>query len=273
MNKLEILRQYLGELNSAVIAFSGGVDSTFLLKMAHNELTDNVIAVTANSCLFPERELKEAKEFCRQEGIRHILFELEELKIDGFSQNPENRCYLCKQRILKKIQEIADENNIKNILEGSNLDDNGDYRPGLRAVEELGIKSPLREVNLTKQEIRDFSKELGLPTWEKPSFACLASRFVYGETITEEKLLMVDKAEQLLLDLGFHQVRVRIHGKMARIEVASGEFERLIEKMVREKIVECFQTYGFTYVTMDLKGYRTGSMNKTLQGEESIEGV
>lgn len=267
VEKLEQLREYLKKLHSAAVAFSGGVDSTFLLKVAADTLGDRVIAVTARSCSFPEREFREASAFCEKEGIRHFVCESEELSIEGFAQNPKNRCYLCKKELFQKIWMIAEENQMEHVVEGSNLDDNGDYRPGLLAVAELGIKSPLRECHMTKEDIRVLSKYLELPTWEKQSFACLASRFVYGETITEEKLHMVDRAEQLLLDMGFHQVRVRIHGMMARIEVDSAEFEKLLEAETRNRITAAFKTYGFTYVTMDLMGYRTGSMNETLGKE------
>ena len=260
--KYERLKEYMKSLGSAAVAFSSGVDSTFLLKAAKSALGDNVIAVTAKSRSFPKRELNEAVNFCKENNIRHIIFESEELSIDGFRQNPVNRCYLCKKEIFKKIKEIADENNIACVAEGSNTDDDGDYRPGLIAVKELGIKSPLRHVGFTKREIRELSKRLGLPTWNKQSFACLATRFVYGEEITEKKLDMVDRSEQLLLDMGFHQLRVRIHGNIARIEVMPDEFEKLIKN--REDIYTRLKGFGFDYVTMDLQGYRTGSMNETV---------
>ena len=260
--KLRKLKEYLSELGSVAVAFSSGVDSTFLLRTAHEVLGDDVIALTARSCSFPGRELKEAEEFCKSEGIRHIIIESEELAIDGFRQNPRNRCYLCKKELFSKMTQAAEKEGIKFVAEGSNLDDNGDYRPGLKAIAELGIKSPLREAGLTKDDIRALSKEMGLKTWDKPSFACLASRFVYGETITEEKLAMVDKAEQLLLDLGFRQVRVRIHGDIARIEILPAEFSKLMEDAVRDKVNSTLKNLGFSYVAMDLEGYRSGSMNE-----------
>lgn len=260
--KYTALREYLQSLGSVAVAFSGGVDSTFLLRVAHDVLGDNAIAVTASSCSFPERELREAEAFCKENGITHIVCKSEELEIEGFRQNPKNRCYLCKHELFEKIWGLAKARGIAAVAEGSNLDDNGDYRPGLIAVRELGVKSPLREAQLNKAEIRQLSRELGLSTWNKQSFACLSSRFVYGETISEEKLGMVDKAEQLLLDLGFHQVRVRIHGTIARIEILPEEFEKLLA--VRTLVYDTCKKLGFTYVTLDLGGYRTGSMNETL---------
>lgn len=263
-NKYEELKKYIASFGSVAVAFSSGVDSTFLLFAAKEALGESVIAVTASSCSFPVRELNEARDYCEKMGISHIVIKSEELQIEGFSHNPKNRCYLCKRELFTKIRLVADENNIAEILEGSNLDDNGDYRPGLQAVAELGIKSPLRELGFTKQEIRELSKELNIPTWDKQSFACLASRFPYGDLINEQKLKMVDKAEQLLLDLGFHQLRVRIHGDLARIELDPKEFDSFMKDEVRAEVYNRFKEYGFSYVALDIKGYRTGSMNETI---------
>lgn len=265
-NKLKNLEEYIKNLGSAVVAFSSGVDSTFLLKIAHNILKDKVIAVTAKSCSFPVRELNEAIEFCKKNKINHIIVKSEELNIEGFKNNPPNRCYLCKKELFTKILNITKNNGINYVLEGSNLDDEADYRPGIQAIKELGIKSPLKELQFTKKEIRDFSKLLGLETCDKQSFACLSSRFVYGETITEEKLKMVDNAEQFLLDMGFHQVRVRIHSNIARIEVMPYEIQKITDN--RETIARKLKIFGFDYITLDLLGYRTGSMNETLNKQK-----
>jgi len=264
LEKYDRLKDYLASFGSVAVAFSSGVDSTFLLYAAKEALGDRAIAVTASSCSFPERELNEAKEYCQKMGIRHFVIKSEELEIEGFSHNPKNRCYLCKHELFEKIGALAKEQGINEIAEGSNLDDNGDYRPGLQAVAELGVKSPLRHVGFTKQEIRELSQYFNIPTWNKQSFACLSSRFPYGDLINEKKLKMVDRAEQLLLDMGFHQLRVRIHGDVARIELLPEEFPKFMEEETRLSVYKKFKEYGFSYVTLNVVGYRTGSMNETL---------
>ena len=267
--QLEKLKKYLAEKEKLAVAFSGGVDSAFLLKTAHDVLGDNVIAITAKVRSFPMRELKAASDFCKKEGISHVVLEIDELGIEGFAANPANRCYLCKKALFQSICAAAREQGMPYIAEASNLDDNGDYRPGLRAVEELGVLSPLREVGIDKKTIRALSRELRIPMWDKPSYACLATRFVYGEQITAEKLAMLDEAEQFLLDEGFRQVRVRIHGNdakhaIARIEIGKDEFAKMFSDDMYPKVHKRLKEIGFAYVTLDLGGYRMGSMNDGL---------
>ena len=261
---LDVIRSY----GKVALAFSGGVDST-LLAMASVEAIgkESLLCVTARSASFPERELKSATGFCLLHGIAHKVIDTHELDIEGFSKNPTNRCYLCKREIFSKIIEAAKQFGAQTVIEGSNIDDEGDYRPGKQAVKELNVESPLHTAGLTKEDIRSISKELGLDTWDKQSFACLSSRFVYGEDITVERLHMVDIAEQLLLDRGFRFVRVRIHGNenpIARIEVLPEEIERLASGELRIEIQEELKKLGFRYIVLDLAGYRTGSMNEGL---------
>lgn len=271
--KQENLKELIKSYGKLAVAFSSGVDSTYLLKVAHDVLGDNVIAITVTSHSFPQREAREADEFCKSNGIKQFVVASDELAIEGFRDNPPNRCYICKREIFTKILSVAKANGIDVVAEASNMDDNGDYRPGHIAIKELGIKSPLREAQLYKKEIRALSEELNLPTWNKPSFACLASRFVYGEPITAEKLDMVDKAEQLLMERGFRQFRVRIHGNLARIEVEPAEFDKIMQPELRETISKSLKEYGFAYVSLDLQGYRTGSMNETLSKEQLLLGA
>lgn len=263
--KLDKLKKYIADLGSLAVGFSGGVDSSLLLAVAHEVLGERLIAVTGADASVPEREVNEAIAFCKERGIRHIICKVDPLKEEGYRHNGPDRCYFCKHGIFTEVKKIADENGIEYMAEGSNMDDIGDYRPGLRAAAELSVKSPLREAELTKSEIRLISKAMGLPTWSKPAYACLASRFVYGEEITEEKLHMIDTAEQFLIEHGFFEERVRMHGNLARIEVPPTDIPKLAAEEIREKIYDKFREIGFLFVTLDLKGYRLGSMNATLK--------
>lgn len=263
-DELEQLKYHIEKMESFAMAYSGGVDSTLLLKVAHDVLQDRVIAVTARSSIHPQREFKEAAEFARSAGIKHIIIQSEELEIEGFTDNPPHRCYLCKYELFSKIKEVAGKHGIKHIAEGSNIDDLGDYRPGMKAIKELGIISPLKDAGLGKDVIRKLSKQMRLPTWDKQSFACLASRFPYGEKITQEKLAMVDRAEQCLLSFGFKQVRVRHHGDTARIEVAEAERPKFFDLELMDNVYKQFREIGFAYTALDLQGYRTGSMNEVI---------
>jgi uncharacterized protein len=263
--KTKKLKEIFQSMEKVVVAFSGGVDSTLLLKVAQDVLGEkNVLAVTALSPLYPERELAGAKKLVETLGVNHRLIQSNELGIPGFSKNPPNRCYYCKSQLSKELLEIAQKEGIPFIVEGSTLDDDKDHRPGKMAIQELGIRSPLREAMFTKTEIRELSKKLSLPTWDKPSFACLASRFPYGEEITEKALRMVAEAEDFLFGLGFKQVRVRHYGNLARIEILNEEMARLMNGLLREKVVSHLKEIGYHYVTLDLQGFRSGSMNEVL---------
>ncbi len=271
MNKMSLhakmakLQSLLAEMEQVVVAFSGGVDSTFLLKVASDCLgAQKVVALTATSPTYPDFEYQQACELARELGVEQIVIESNELEIPGFADNPPRRCYHCKYELFSLCLEKAEERGFATVLDGSNLDDLADYRPGRDAVKELQIRSPLLEAGLGKDDIRALSRELGLKTWDKQAFACLSSRFPYGTKITVERLRQIDSCETFLRENGFRNYRVRYHDEIARIEVAPEEIQRLLDNQLRDSLVATFKQAGFTFITLDLQGYRTGSMNATL---------
>jgi uncharacterized protein len=262
--KVEQLKSNLAQSDGLLVAFSAGVDSTFLLKIAHMVLGDQATALTATSPTVPPGELDAAKAFTAVLGCRHVIIDSHEMENPSFAQNPANRCFFCKDELYRICQDQARRLGIKTIVDGTNLDDLKDHRPGLQAADALGIRHPLVEAEMTKDDIRRFSRELGLPTWDKPSSPCLSSRFPYGTEITLKKLKKVGACELYLKELGFREFRVRYHDDLARIEVAPGELHRLVEEDTREAVVRRFKQVGFNYISLDLQGFRSGSLNEAL---------
>ncbi len=265
--KKKRLTAILKAYDRLVVAFSGGVDSTFLLAAARDALAEHVTAVTVDSPIHSRREIREALETAAALGVKHIVVPFAEIKDPGFLANPPDRCYTCKQLLFSEMIRMAASMGVERIAHGVNIDDLGDYRPGLRAAEEMGVVAPLVEAGLNKADIRALSRRMGLPTWNKPAMACLASRIPYGRPITPTALKMVEAAEEVLYELGFSGCRVRHHGDVARVEMAARDLNRAMRRTVRSQILKGLQEIGFTHVAVDLEGYVPGSLNRVLAGQ------
>ena len=263
--KYDRLVGILRELESVIVAFSGGVDSTFLARAAKDALGDRALLVTADSETYPVSELEEARRLANHIGMRHLVIETRELDNPEYAKNPPNRCFFCKEELFTRLAPVAQREGAAHLIYGANMDDLGDHRPGMEAARRMGVRAPLIDAELWKAEIREFSREFGLPTWDKPSFACLSSRFQYGDPITAEKLRQIDAAEAFVRSLGFKQFRVRHHDRLARLEIAREEMGRLWEDGIQDSIVARFRELGYLYVTVDLQGFRSGSANDALK--------
>lgn len=273
VEKLVRLQQILRDIGKGVVAFSGGSDSALLLRVAYDTLGDHVVALTATSPSMAPWEREDAARICQQIGAQHIWVESREMDREEYLANPSHRCFFCKDELFSIALREAHQRNLGVVMDGSNLDDRGDHRPGRLAAQQYNVRSPLDEAEISKQEVRDISKHLGLPTWDKPAIACLASRFPYGTRITHERIERITQCEKLLRDLGLRQFRARYHDTMLRIEIAPDEFEHVMAPHVREDIVKGCKAQGFLYITLDLQGFRSGSMNEVLSPEQRVSSL